>query len=301
MANVAARPRGLSPTQRVIMVSIGAAIVTMLLKFGAYMLTGSVSLLSDAAESSVNLVAALVAFVALTIVARPADESYRYGYDKAEYFSSGVEGTLILLAAVTIIYTAVKRFLNPAPLTDLGLGLVISLVASGINFGVSRFMFRKAEEFDSITLEADAHHLMTDVWTSVGVVAALVVVMFAPPKWAILDPIIAMVVGLNIIRTGVSLIKRSAAGLMDLSLPVEEMDQIEEIIREKEGANAVYHKFRTRKSASRRYVEFHLLMPGDLSVRAAHDRCTAIETEIRSRLPKTRVTIHIEPAETGGV
>jgi cation diffusion facilitator family transporter len=301
MASVAARPRGLSPTQRVIMVSIGAAIVTMLLKFGAYLLTGSVSLLSDAAESSVNLVAALVAFVALTIVARPADESYRYGYDKAEYFSSGVEGTLILLAAVTIIYTAVKRFLNPAPLTDLGLGLVISLVASGINFGVSRFMFRKAEEFDSITLEADAHHLMTDVWTSVGVVAALVVVMFAPPKWAILDPIIAMVVGLNIIRTGVSLIKRSAAGLMDLSLPVEEMDQIEEIIREKEGANAVYHKFRTRKSASRRYVEFHLLMPGDLSVRAAHDRCTAIETEIRSRLPKTRVTIHIEPAETGGV
>jgi cation diffusion facilitator family transporter len=301
MANVAARPRGLSPTQRVIMVSIGAAIVTMLLKFGAYLLTGSVSLLSDAAESSVNLVAALVAFIALTIVARPADESYRYGYDKAEYFSSGVEGTLILVAAVTIIYTAVKRFLNPAPLTDLGLGLVISLVASGINFGVSRFMFRKAEEYDSITIEADAHHLMTDVWTSVGVVAALVVVMLAPPKWAILDPIIAMVVGLNIIRTGVSLVKRSAAGLMDLSLPVEEMDQIEEIIREKEGANAVYHKFRTRKSASRRYVEFHLLMPGDLSVRAAHDRCTAIETEIRSRLPKTRVTIHIEPVETGGV
>jgi cation diffusion facilitator family transporter len=301
VANVTARPRGLSPTQRVIMVSIGAAIVTMLLKFGAYLLTGSVSLLSDAAESSVNLVAALVGFVALTIVARPADESYRYGYDKAEYFSSGVEGTLILVAAVTIIYTAVKRFLNPAPLTDLGLGLVISLVASGINFGVSRFMFHKAEEYDSITIEADAHHLMTDVWTSVGVVAALAVVMFAPPKWAILDPIIAMVVGLNIIRTGVSLIKRSAAGLMDLSLPVEEMDQIEEIIREKEGANAVYHKFRTRKSASRRYVEFHLLMPGDLSVRAAHDRCTAIETEIRNRLPKTRVTIHIEPVETGGV
>lgn len=299
MANVAARPRGLSPTQRVIMVSIGAAIVTMVLKFGAYMLTGSVSLLSDAAESSVNLVAALVAFVALTIVARPADESYRYGYDKAEYFSSGVEGTLILVAAVTIIYTAVKRFLNPAPLTDLGLGLVISLIASGINFGVSRFMFHKAEEYDSITLEADAHHLMTDVWTSVGVVAALVVVMFAPPKWAILDPIIAMVVGLNIIRTGVSLVKRSAAGLMDLSLPVEEMDQIEEIIREKEGANAVYHKFRTRKSASRRYVEFHLLMPGDLSVRVAHDRCTAIETEIRNRLPKTRVTIHVEPREDG--
>ena len=152
-------------------------------------------------------------------MARPADESYRYGYEKAEYFSSGVEGTLILVAAATIIYAAVKRFLNPAPLTDLGLGLVISLIASGINFGVSRFMFRKAEEYDSITLEADAHHLMTDVWTSVGVVAALGVVMFAPPSWAILDPIIALIVGLNIIRTGVSLVKRSAAGLMDISLP----------------------------------------------------------------------------------
>jgi cation diffusion facilitator family transporter len=300
MAQVAASPAGFSTPRRVILVSIGASILTMLLKFGAYLLTGSVSLLSDAAESSVNLVAALVAFVALTIAARPADESYRYGYEKAEYFSSGVEGTLILVAAAAIIYAAVKRFLNPAPLTDLGLGLVISLIASGINFGVSRFMFRKAEEYDSITLEADAHHLMTDVWTSVGVVAALVVVMFAPPSWAILDPIIALIVGLNIIRTGVSLVKRSAAGLMDISLPVEEMDQIEEIIREREGVDAVYHKFRTRKSASRRYVEFHLLMPGGITVRAAHDRTTAIETEIRNRLPKTRVTIHVEPKETGG-
>lgn len=301
MAQVAASPTGFSTPRSAILVSIGASILTMLLKFGAYLLTGSVSLLSDAAESSVNLVAALVAFVALTIAARPADESYRYGYEKAEYFSSGVEGTLILVAAATIIYTAVKRFQNPAPLTDLGIGLVISLIASAINFGVSRFMFRMGEKYDSITLEADAHHLMTDVWTSVGVVAALGVVMFAPPSWAILDPIIALIVGLNIIRTGVTLIKRSAAGLMDISLPAEEMDQIEEIIREKAGVDAIYHKFRTRKSASRRYVEFHLLMSGALTVRAAHDRCTAIEQEIRSRLPKTRVTIHVEPAETGGV
>ena len=192
----------------------------MVLKFGAYLLTGSVSLLSDAAESSVNLIAASVAFVALTIAARPADENYRYGYDKAEYFSSGVEGALILVAAVTIIYTAVKRFLNPVPLTDLGLGLAISLVASGINFGVSRFMFRKAEEFDSITLEADAHHLMTDVWTSVGVVAALVVVMFAPPSGRSSIRSSPWSLGLNIIRTGISLVKRSAAGLMDITLPV---------------------------------------------------------------------------------
>ncbi len=142
---------------------------------------------------------------------------------------------------------------------------------------------------------------MTDVWTSVGVVAALVVVMFAPPSWAILDPIIAVAVALNIIRTGVNLVKRSAAGLMDISLPADEMDQIEEVLRAKEGQDVVYHKFRTRKSASRRYVEFHLLVPGNLSVRAAHDRCTAIEAELRSRWPKTRITIHVEPKETGGV
>jgi cation diffusion facilitator family transporter len=301
MTTATVSPPGPATARRVILVSVAAAILTMLLKFGAYALTGSVSLLSDAAESSVNLVAALVAFVALTIAARPADERYRYGYDKAEYFSSGVEGALILVAAATIIYTAVRRLLNPAPLTDLGIGLAVSLLASAINFGVARFMFRKAVEFDSITLEADAHHLMTDVWTSVGVVAGLVVVMFAPPQWAILDPLIALLVGLNIIRTGVSLVKRSAAGLMDRGLTVEEMDGIEEVLREKEGPDVVYHKMRTRKAGSRRYVEFHLLLPGDITVLAAHERCTAIEAALRARFPKTRITIHVEPKETGGV
>jgi cation diffusion facilitator family transporter len=294
-----AKRTGLSPTQRVIIVSIAASITTMVLKFGAYFLTGSVSLLSDAAESSVNLVAALVAFVALTIVARPADREHNFGHDKAEYFSSGVEGALILVAAATIIYTAVKRFLNPVPLTDLGLGLVISLVASGINFGVSRFMLRSAKRFDSITLEADAHHLMTDVWTSVGVVAALAVVMFAPPSWAVLDPIIAVIVGLNIIRTGVSLIRRSMAGMMDSSLPAAEVAQLEDAIRAKEGPDAIFHGLRTRKSGSRRFIEFHLLVPGDTSVQTGHDRCKVIEAEIESRLANTLVTIHVEPKEDG--
>lgn len=304
MTTVTATPPAKSAPRKVILVSIGAAVLTMLLKFGAYLLTGSVSLLSDAAESSVNLIAALVAFVALTIAARPADESYRYGYDKAEYFSSGVEGGLILVAATTIIYSAVKRLMSPTPLTDLGVGLVISLIASGVNFGVSRLMFRKAEEFDSITLEADARHLMTDVWTSVGVVAGLGVVLLAPPDaaWAkYVDPLIAIVVGANIIRTGVSLLIRSSQGLMDITLPAEEMDEIEAVLREKEGPDVVYHKLRTRKSASRRYIEFHLLVPQDITVRAAHDRCTAIEAEIRRRLPKTRVIIHVEPKETGGI
>jgi cation diffusion facilitator family transporter len=287
------------PTRRVILVSIAASITTMALKFGAYFLTGSVSLLSDAAESSVNLVAALVAFGALTVAARPADRSHAYGHDKAEYFSSGVEGALILVAAATIIYTAIIRFLHPSPLTDLGPGLVIALVASGINFGVSRFMLRMAKKYDSITLEADAHHLMTDVWTSAGVIAALGVVMFAPPSWSILDPIIAVVVGLNIIRTGVNLIGRSIAGLMDSSLPAGEVAQIEAVIRAKEGPDAIFHGLRTRKSASRRFVDFHLLVPGAITVQAGHDRCKAIEAEICSRLPNTLVTIHVEPQEDG--
>ncbi len=300
MAQVAVSPAAQSHANRIALISVAAALVTMALKFGAYLLTHSVSLLSDAAESSVNLVAALVAFGVLTLVARPADEEYRYGYDKAEYFSSGIEGALILVAAITIIYTAVNRFLHPSELEGIGPGLAVALVASGINFAVSRFMLHKSEEYDSITLEADAHHLMTDVWTSVGVIAALAVVMFVP-RWSILDPIIAVAVGLNIIRTGVSLIKRSFAGLMDISLPAAEMDEIEQVLREKEGPDVVYHKFRTRRSASRRYIEFHLLLPGNLSVQAAHDRCTAIENEIRSRWPKTRITIHVEPKETGGV
>ena len=294
-----AKESGLSPTQRVIIVSIAASITTMVLKFGAYFLTGSVSLLSDAAESSVNLIAALVAFVALTIVARPADREHNYGHDKAEYFSSGVEGGLILVAAVTIIYTAVQRFLHPTPLTDLGLGLVISLIASGINFGVSRFMLRKSKLYDSITLEADAHHLMTDVWTSVGVIAALVVVMFAPPSWAILDPIIAVIMGLNIIRTGVSLIRRSMAGMMDSSLPSGEIAQIADAIRAKEGPDAIFHGVRTRKSGSRRFVEFHLLVPGDITVQTGHDRCKVIEAEINGQLAHALVTIHVEPKEDG--
>ena len=186
--------RSMSPTRRVILVSIGASILTMALKFGACFFTGSVSLLSDAMESMVNLVAALVAFFALTIADRPADRSHGYGHEKAEYFSSGVEGALILVAAVLIIYTAVRRFMHPTALTDLGWGLAIAVIASGINFGVSRFMLRRAMRYDSISLEADAHHLMTDVWTSVGVIAALGVVALAPPGWTILDPIIAVVV-----------------------------------------------------------------------------------------------------------
>jgi cation diffusion facilitator family transporter len=286
---------GTSPTRRIILLSISASIVTMALKMGAYAFTGSISLLSDAMESSVNLVAALVAFMALTIADRPADQSHAYGHDKAEYFSSGVEGALILVAAGLIIYTAVQRFLHPAQLTDLGLGLIIALIASGINFGVSRFMLRMAKRYDSITLEADAQHLMTDVWTSTGVVAALGVVALAPPGWTILDPIIAVLVGLNIIYTGVNLMHRSMAGLMDSSLSKIEIQQIEETIRESLAPGTAFHGLRTRKSGSRRFVDLHITVPGTLSVTEGHDRCERIEAAIENRLPKTSVSTHLEP------
>ena len=289
---------GKSPTRRVILLSIAASIVTMALKIGAYLFTGSVSLLSDAMESSVNLIAASVAFIAITVADRPADRSHAYGHDKAEYFSSGVEGSLILVAAVLIIYTAVQRFLHPSPLIDLGLGLTIAIIASGINFGVSRFMLRMAKRYDSISLEADAQHLMTDVWTSVGVVAALGVVALTPPKWIILDPIIAILVGLNIIYTGVNLIKRSMAGLMDSSLSEPEIQQIQEAIRNALDSGTSFHSLRTRKSGSRRFADLHVTVPGDLSVAEGHDRCERIEAAIESRLPKTFISTHLEPDGT---
>lgn len=284
-----------TPTSRVVLFSIAASLVTMALKIAAYGFTGSVSLLSDALESSVNLAAGLIAFLALAVADRPADRSHAYGHDKAEYFSSGVEGALILVAAILIIYTAVRRFLYPMPLTDLGLGLGIALAASAINFGVSRFMMKKARHYDSIALEADARHLMTDVWTSAGVVAALAVVAFAPPRWMILDPVVAVLVGLNIIRTGANLIRRSMAGLMDSSLPESEIRQVEEAIRASLDPGTEFHGLRTRKSGSRRFVELHVTVPGDASVTRGHDCCERIEAAIERRLPKTSVSTHLEP------
>ncbi len=269
----------------------------MALKIGAYTFTGSVSLLSDALESCVNLVAALVAFIALTIADLPADRSHTYGHDKAEYFSSGVEGSLILVAAMLIIYTAIRRFMNPTPLTELGAGLTIALIASGVNFGVSRFMLRMAKRYDSISLEADAQHLMTDVWTSVGVVAALGVVAFTPPRWAILDPIIAVIVGLNIVYTGVNLTKRSFSGLMDSSLSEDEIEQIKAAIYGSMDPGTSFHDLRTRKSGSRRFVDLHVTVPGNLSITEGHNCCERIEQAIESRFPKTSVSTHLEPGQ----
>lgn len=287
----------MTAVRRMAVLSIGASILTLVLKFGAYYLTGSVSLLSDAAESLVNLTAGLVAFAALTVAARPADASHAYGHDKAEYFSSATEGGLILIAAVSIIYAAVERFIHPAPLSQLGIGLAISLLAAAVNYGVARAMLLVARQHDSITVEADARHLMTDVWTSVGVVGGLAVVMFAPPGWQVLDPLMAVAVGLNIVRTGFDLLRRSWRGLMDESLPAEELVLIEEAIREALPPVATFHDLRTRKSGPRRFIECHVLVPGAITVSRSHALCDAIEAAIAARLRNTSVTIHVEPME----
>lgn len=278
--------------------SIATSLATMALKFGAWYLTDSVSLLSDAIESVVNLSAGLIALTALTIAARPADADHAYGHDKAEYFSSGAEGTLILVAAVAIIYTAVGRFLHPATLESLGPGLMVSVLAAGLNLATAQAMLRVARKHDSITLEADALHLMTDVWTSVGVVAGLAVVMFAPPSWQILDPLMAVAVGLNIIYTGFSLLRRSWSGLMDAALPAEEVALIEREIGKLLPVGSSFHDLRTRKSGARRFVDCHLLVPGENTVNQAHELCDRIEEALKRALPHTAVTIHVEPLET---
>ena len=284
--------------RRVALLSVAAALTTLALKFGAWRLTGSAGLFSDAAESLVNVAASITAFTALSIAMRPADERHPFGHDKVEYFSSGVEGALIVLAAGGIVWAAVARFLDPQPLTSLGPGLVLAIVASGVNLLVARIMFQAAKRFESIALEADARHLMTDVWTTGGVVAGLSILLFAPQlTW--LDPVIALLMAANIVRHGWELLRRSLDGLMDHALPPPEVRTVEECIRAAVGPEAVYHGLRTRRSGARRFVDFHLLVKGEMSVRRSHDLTVAVERELDRCLPGIQATIHVEPVEAG--
>lgn len=285
-----------SPAFRVGLLSLAAALATMALKFAAWAMTGSVGLFADAAESSVNLVAAVTALLALAVAARGPDLGHPYGHSKAEYFSSGSEGALILLAAVLIVYSAVERLLRPQPLTQIGPGLSLSLLAAAINFTVARIMLRAAARHDSITLEADARHLLTDVWTSAAVAAGLAVVWVAP-RWQPLDPLLAAAVALHIGRTGALLVWRSVQGLMDTALPTAEVGLVVTAIRHCAGARVEFHNLRTRKAGDRRFVEFHLLVPGTTTVQTAHNLCQTIEAEINAALPKSSIMIHVEPRE----
>lgn len=275
--------------------SIGAAVSTIALKGGAYLLTGSVGILSDALESLVNLAAAVMALAMLALAARPPDEEHAYGHDKAEYFAGGFEGALILFAAGSIAFAAVRRLWEPEPLGDVGLGLAITVVASAVNWAVARVLFRAGERHGSITLEADAQHLMTDVWTSVAVVVG--VGMAALTGWERLDPLIALVVAANVVRSGIILMRRSALGLLDTALPGRERAAIEEVLHRYLPQGVEHHAVRTRQSGVRRFVSVHVLVPGDWTVQRGHELLEEIEAEIRDAIPTSTVFTHLEPIE----
>lgn len=275
--------------------SIFAALGTIALKAAAWKLTGSVGLLSDALESIVNLAGAMMALAMLTIAEQPADDRHAYGHGKAEYFSSGFEGFLILLAAGAIGVSAVERLIDPQPLSDVGIGLAVSVVASAVNFFTARVLLAAGKEHRSPTLEADAHHLMTDVWTSAGVIIGVGAVGLT--GWLWLDPLIALLVAFNIVWTGWKLVHRSTAGLMDGALPPEDHAQVLAILTRYRDAGIDHHALRTRESGARRFVEFHVLVPGAWSVRKGHDLAEQMESEIRAALPRTTVITHLEPLE----
>lgn len=275
--------------------SVMAAIITIILKTIAYLLTGSVGLLSDALESIVNLAGALMALAMLTIAARPADEDHTYGHSKAEYFSSGVEGMMILAAALGICVTAIPRLINPKPLEQIGLGLIISVAASLINFFVSFVLARAAKKYNSITLEADAQHLMTDVYTSAGVLIGVGAV--AITGWVRLDPIIAILVAANIVWTGIRIIHKSAFGLMDTSLSIKDQDKIQKVLKSYIEKGVQFHALRTRESAARKFVSLHVLVPGNWTVHRSHQLLEQIESDLRKILGNATVFTHLESIE----
>lgn len=272
--------------------SIAAAIVTMALKTAAYLLTGSVGLLSDAMESLVNLVGALMALAMLIIAARPPDEDHAYGHNKAEYFSSGVEGTLILIAAISIAVAAVQRLLLPKPLEQIGLGLLVSIAASLVNLFVALILLRAAKKYNSITLKANAHHLLTDVWTSLGVLIGVGLVAFT--GWQRLDPIVAIIVAGNIVWSGVRIVRESVFGLMDASLPTEDLNTVQSVLDRHCRADIQCHALRTRQAGSRRFVSFHVLVPGNWTVDQGHNLLEQMETDLRNALPNVTVFTHLE-------
>jgi cation diffusion facilitator family transporter len=275
--------------------SIAAAILTISIKTVAYLLTNSVGLLSDAMESCINLAGALMALAMLTIAARPADEDHAYGHNKAEYFSSGVEGVLILIAAIFIGITSVQRFMNPKPLEQIGMGLMVSVVASLINLFVSLVLRKAGKRHRSITLEADAKHLMTDVWTSAGVLIGVGAVAFT--GWIRLDPVVAFLVALNIVWTGYSIVRKSVSGLMDKALSKEEQGLIQDALEPYKESGVQFHAFLTRQAGSRQFVSFHVLVPGSWTVKRGHKLLEKIEADLRGILPHVIISTHLEPIE----
>lgn len=274
-------------------ISIGAAVLTIGLKTAAYFLTGSVGLLSDALESLVNLAGALMALAMLTVAARPADEDHAYGHSKAEYFSSGLEGGLILIAALSIIYAAIPRLIEPQPLEQVGLGLGVSVLASVINLVVALLLLRAGKQHNSITLQANAQHLLTDVWTSVGVLLGVGLVAFT--GWQRLDPIVAILVAGNIIWHGGRIVHESVLGLMDTALSAGELEILKNTLASHMKNGVEYHALRTRQSGARKFASLHVLVPDTWTVLRGHHLLEKIEADIRRALPGITVFTHLEP------
>lgn len=275
--------------------SIAAALLTIALKTMAYLLTNSVGLLSDALESTINLAGAVMALAMLIIAARPADDDHNYGHGKAEYFSSGIEGILILIAAIFIGIASVERFFNPKDIEQVGIGLMISVGASLVNLFVSMILFKAAKKYNSITLKADARHLMTDVWTSAGVLIGVGAV--ALTGWTKLDAIVAFLVACNIVWTGITIMRESIAGLMDKALSADEQEKIQQALEPYKQDGIQFHALLTRQAGARKFVSFHLLVPGSWSVQQGHQLSEQIEADIRTLLPKVSVSTHLEPIE----
>jgi len=270
-------------------------VATIGLKAAAFFVTDSVGLLSDALESLVNLAGAIMALSMLTIAARPPDDDHAYGHGKAEYFSSGVEGSLIVAAAVGIAIASIHRLITPLPLEALGLGLFISGAASAVNLTIALVIARAGRQHRSITLEANASHLLTDVWTSAGVLAGVGAVALTGWQW--LDPAVALVMAANITASGWRIVRRSILGLMDTALPTEDLAVIRRIQEQYQAQGAQFHALRTRQAGARRFVSMHVLVPGQWSVQRGHELLEKIEDDIRKELPATTVFTHLEPIE----
>ena len=284
-----------APLKRYAWLSILTAVATILLKAVAWQLTDSVGLLSDALESVVNLAGAMMALAMISLAALPPDEDHAYGHGKAEYFSAGFEGLLILIAAMAIGATAIMRLFDPRPLEQVGIGLAVSLAASLLNLVTALILRAAGRRYRSLTLEADAHHLLTDVWTSVGVIVGLAAVSLT--GWLWLDPVIALLVAGNILRIAWKLLYSSAQGLMDRALPDADTVLLQGVFDQYRAQGIEFHALRTRESGARRFIDVHVLVPGHWSVQHAHEVVEKIEADIRQALPQSTILTHLEPLE----
>ena len=281
--------------QRYALLSIAAAIATIGMKTAAWKVTGSVGLLSDAVESIVNLLAALVAFWALRVAAQPPDAEHPFGHSKAEYLASAFEGIAILGAAIAIAITAWRRIADPQPLDSVGVGLAISVGASVVNGAVAFVLLRAGRRLDSITLRSDAHHLLTDVWTSVGVLVGILVVKLT--GWLVLDPIVALAVATNIVWMAGRILLETAQGLLDRTIPAAEQKQLDDVLAKFRGDGVEVHAVRARQAGPVRFIDMHVLVPGSWSVQRGHDLCEGIESGVKALFPRSSVMTHLEPAE----